>query len=76
MFKCCLVDLSIVLNDVYGFALSVDKRGDQFSALVPAHLGALVLKGFNEDNSLRLGHSKPIGKCLVIKGLDPFFVDC
>ncbi len=76
LLKGHFIELTIVFDDVYGLALPVDEGGDLFSALIPAHLGALVLECLDEDDCLCLGHGKPIGKCLVIEGLDPFLVDC
>ncbi len=70
------INLTIVFDDVYGLALPVDEGGDLFSALILAHLSALVLECLNKDDGLCLGHRKPIGKCLVIKGLDPFLLYC
>ncbi len=46
------IDLTIVFDDVYGLALPVDEGGDLFSALIPAHLGALVLECLDENDDV------------------------
>ncbi len=70
------VDLAIILDYVHSLALPIDKGGDLLGALVPAHLGTLVLEGLHKDYDLSLGHGESIGKCLVIEWLAPCLIDC
>ena len=76
VFECYFVDLPIVLDDIDGLVFAIDEGGDLLGALVPPHLGALVLEGFDEDDGLRRCHCKSVGECLVVEGLNSLFVDC
>ena len=74
-FERRLVDLTILFDDIDSVAITIDKGSDLLRALVPAHLGCLAMKSFNEDDGLDDGHGKTFGKCLVVKSLTASLVD-
>ncbi len=61
-----LVDLAITFDDVDLAAGAVDKHGNLYGALVPAHHSGTAVERFKEYDVLVGGHGKAVGKCLVI----------
>jgi hypothetical protein len=66
-----LINLAIALNDVNLMFGAVGKQGDLSGALVPAHRRGAMVERLYKNDGLVGGHSKTIGKCLVVECLAP-----
>jgi hypothetical protein len=66
-----LVDLAVALDDVKLTSGAVGEHGDLPCALVLAHRSSATVESLDEDDSFVGGHSKAIGKYLVVECFAP-----